>query len=280
MTHITISYRRSDSDAIAGRIRDRLASHFGDESVFMDIDSIPFGFDFRDHIQEALAQNDILIAVIGPQWLGPGKGRSLRIMDETDPVQIRSRPPSKSSAPSSRPGRRRDAGTDRPAGSLKNWVLRRRGGRGTQSHAERLIRSMDFILSKKAKAATSAPATPAVDKPFAAAPPEPVHVPPPPAPAPKAPEMPSAPVAAVAPEPVRAASMPVHVSPSRAPWIVAAVAVLVAGGAIGAAVLYLKAPATKGEPAVTTSPPSCGAEPPPGRTGAKLDIRRRWRTFR
>src|SRR5882762_10276889 len=88
MTHITISYRRSDSDAIAGRIRDRLASHFGDESVFMDIDSIPFGFDFRDHIQEALAQNDILIAVIGPQWLGPGKGGSLRIMEETDPVRI------------------------------------------------------------------------------------------------------------------------------------------------------------------------------------------------
>jgi hypothetical protein len=63
MTHIIISYRRADSDAIAGRIRDKLATHFGENSVFMDIDSIPFGIDFREHIQQAPAQNDILVAV-------------------------------------------------------------------------------------------------------------------------------------------------------------------------------------------------------------------------
>ena len=88
MAHITISYRRADSDAIAGRIRDRIAAHFGDESVFMDIDSIPFGFDFRDHIQEALAQNDILVAIIGPKWLGPGKGAGLRIMEQTEEARL------------------------------------------------------------------------------------------------------------------------------------------------------------------------------------------------
>src|SRR5215212_9966245 len=49
MAHIIISYRRADSDAIAGRIRDKLATHFGEDSVFMDIDSIPFGIDFREH---------------------------------------------------------------------------------------------------------------------------------------------------------------------------------------------------------------------------------------
>jgi hypothetical protein len=53
MAKIVISYRRSDSDAIAGRIRDRLASHFGEESLFMDIDNIPFGTDFREHIKNA-----------------------------------------------------------------------------------------------------------------------------------------------------------------------------------------------------------------------------------
>src|SRR5438309_1713585 len=88
MAHIILSYRRADSDAIAGRIKDRLASHFGDDSIFMDIDSIPFGFDFRDHIQEALAQNDILVAIIGPKWLSAGKGGQPRIMEETDPVRI------------------------------------------------------------------------------------------------------------------------------------------------------------------------------------------------
>src|SRR5437588_3418668 len=88
MPNIIISYRRADSDAIAGRIKDRLASHFGENSIFMDIDSIPFGFDFRDHIQEALAENDILVAIIGPKWNGPMKGGQSRIMEETDPVRI------------------------------------------------------------------------------------------------------------------------------------------------------------------------------------------------
>src|SRR5258708_6532552 len=88
MINIAISYRRADSDAIAGRIRDRLVSHFGSESVFMDVDSIPFGIDFREHIQETLAHNDILVAVIGPKWLGEGRTDGPRIMEETDPVRI------------------------------------------------------------------------------------------------------------------------------------------------------------------------------------------------
>jgi len=33
MPKITISYRRADSDAIAGRIRDRLAGHYGNKAV-------------------------------------------------------------------------------------------------------------------------------------------------------------------------------------------------------------------------------------------------------
>ena len=64
---VAISYRRSDSDAIAGRIRDRLVSHFGATSIFMDIDNIPYGLDFRAHISKVLQQTDIVIAVIGPK---------------------------------------------------------------------------------------------------------------------------------------------------------------------------------------------------------------------
>src|SRR5262245_26217221 len=50
MPKILISYRRPDSGAITGRIRDRPAQHYGEDSVFMDIDNIPFGMDFRQHI--------------------------------------------------------------------------------------------------------------------------------------------------------------------------------------------------------------------------------------
>src|SRR6516225_5395081 len=88
MAKLVISYRRSDSDAIAGRIRDRLASHFGEDSLFMDIDNIPFGTDFRAHIKNAMLSSDVVIVVIGPKWLGPGKGGHWRIKDESDPVRI------------------------------------------------------------------------------------------------------------------------------------------------------------------------------------------------
>jgi hypothetical protein len=88
MPTIAISYRRSDSSAIAGRICDRLVAHFGEESVFMDIDNIPFGIDFRGHIQETLQRADILIAVIGAKWLGSKDDGSSRMLEKNDPVRV------------------------------------------------------------------------------------------------------------------------------------------------------------------------------------------------
>jgi TIR domain len=84
---IILSYRRSDSDVITGRIRDKLASYYGDDAVFMDIDSISLGFDYRKQIKDALLQNKIFIAIIGPKWLGT-KGTETRIKEENDPVRI------------------------------------------------------------------------------------------------------------------------------------------------------------------------------------------------
>src|SRR3954469_13291859 len=40
---IVLSYRRSDAPGTAGWIFERLTEHYGDESVFRDVDSIPFG---------------------------------------------------------------------------------------------------------------------------------------------------------------------------------------------------------------------------------------------
>ena len=88
MPRILISYRRSDADAIAGRIHDRLSAYYGDDSVFMDIDSIPFATDFRDHIQKEMHKADVVLAIVGPQWLGAKRGRRYRIEEETDPVRI------------------------------------------------------------------------------------------------------------------------------------------------------------------------------------------------
>jgi uncharacterized membrane protein YgcG len=86
MPKIVVSYRRADSAAIAGRIFDRLTTQYGDDSVFMDVDNIPFGTDFRHHIRQVLETSDIFIAVVGPHW-GGAEGAS-RIREEADPVRV------------------------------------------------------------------------------------------------------------------------------------------------------------------------------------------------
>jgi TIR domain len=84
---ITISYRRDDSLDITGRIFDRLAGHFGREAVFRDIDSIPPGADFRRHIDRVLDEADIVLAIVGPRWIGPDK-EQLRLASPADPVRL------------------------------------------------------------------------------------------------------------------------------------------------------------------------------------------------
>src|SRR5687767_14826275 len=88
MPKITISYRRSDSGIIAGRIYDKLVGHYGDNTIFMDIDSIAFGIDYRDHINEVLSTTDILLAIIGSRWHGTSDTGEPRIFEETDLVRI------------------------------------------------------------------------------------------------------------------------------------------------------------------------------------------------
>jgi hypothetical protein len=83
MTKITVSYRRNDSDAITGRIFDRLVAHYGADAVFRDIDSIPPGVDYRKYIDGALESTDILLAIVGPQWAG-----NVRLQQATDLVRI------------------------------------------------------------------------------------------------------------------------------------------------------------------------------------------------
>jgi len=87
MPRIFLSYRRQDSAGVAGRIYDRLSAHFGSDAVFMDIDSIPFGDDFREHVDSALGRCDVVVAVIGPGWSGKIDA-SRRIDDPKDFVRI------------------------------------------------------------------------------------------------------------------------------------------------------------------------------------------------
>ncbi|HEY6643729.1 TIR domain-containing protein [Povalibacter sp.] len=69
MTAIFISYRRADSGGQAGRLFDHLGTHFGEDNVFMDVDDIDLGRDFKPVLREAVRKCDIMLVVIGPEWL-------------------------------------------------------------------------------------------------------------------------------------------------------------------------------------------------------------------
>lgn len=69
MDHFFISYRREDSADVTGRICEQLRKHFGTEAVFVDVDKIPLGVDFRTTLDEKLNQCRVFLAVIGRSWL-------------------------------------------------------------------------------------------------------------------------------------------------------------------------------------------------------------------
>lgn len=84
---IVISYRRQDSQSTTRAIFERLEREFGSDSVFMDV-KIPVGIDFRRHIGDVLAGCNVLIAIIGPRWLGRRMFGKSRISEAEDWVRL------------------------------------------------------------------------------------------------------------------------------------------------------------------------------------------------
>ena len=62
---VFLSYRRADTQHVAGRAGDRLSELF---ELFMDIDTIPPGVDFTDYVRRAVGNCDVLLAFIGDRW--------------------------------------------------------------------------------------------------------------------------------------------------------------------------------------------------------------------
>jgi hypothetical protein len=86
---VPISYRRDESAGYAGRIADSFTEQFGEDRVFRDIDSIEPGLDFAEAIESAVGSSDVLIAVIGRNWLTATDpaGRK-RLEDANDYVRL------------------------------------------------------------------------------------------------------------------------------------------------------------------------------------------------
>jgi TIR domain len=81
VTRIFINYRRGDTSTIASRLYEWLAARYGDDQVFMDVDTIVPGRPWREAIDRAVGSSNLVLAVIGKDWL-PELNR--RLADEDD----------------------------------------------------------------------------------------------------------------------------------------------------------------------------------------------------
>jgi hypothetical protein len=66
---VFISYRRSDTRHVAGRVSDRLIAEFLAHTVFFVFDMIPVGVNFKQHISSAVHESAVMLVLIGEKWV-------------------------------------------------------------------------------------------------------------------------------------------------------------------------------------------------------------------
>lgn len=88
MSGVFLSYRREDTAPDAERIHARLAERFGDDLIYIDVEDIPLGVNFVDHITSALRDASYVLVAIGPRWLlVTDENGQQRLKDPDDPVR-------------------------------------------------------------------------------------------------------------------------------------------------------------------------------------------------
>ena len=86
MAKIFISYRRSDSQHAVDRLQQEMRPYVKNarRDIFVDVDNIPIGRDFEEHLQGKVSECDALLAVIGPDWLTSSKDDGTRRIDDPE----------------------------------------------------------------------------------------------------------------------------------------------------------------------------------------------------
>lgn len=86
---IFINYRRDDSAYAAGWLYDQLSEQFGSTQIFKDVDNLQPGDDFVEKITSAVGSCDVLLAVIGPDWVSAADEHgNPRLQDHGDFVRV------------------------------------------------------------------------------------------------------------------------------------------------------------------------------------------------
>jgi TIR domain-containing protein/PASTA domain-containing protein len=81
---IFINYRREEASFPAHRLYEDLSECFGEEQVFIDVDTIEPGLPFDEVIEREVSSCDVLLAMIGPNWLELTDHTGRRRLDKPD----------------------------------------------------------------------------------------------------------------------------------------------------------------------------------------------------
>lgn len=85
---IFISYRQSDTQSEASRLKENLEEVFGESNVFFDIETLEPGLNFADAIERTIQQSHIVLVLIGPSWTEVKDANgNLRLFNEDDWVR-------------------------------------------------------------------------------------------------------------------------------------------------------------------------------------------------
>ncbi len=68
MKKVFISYRRSDS-YVTNKLAEYLRNEFGHDNIFFDTESMTPGAHWPDTIKNSLMHADLMLLIIGPNWL-------------------------------------------------------------------------------------------------------------------------------------------------------------------------------------------------------------------
>ena len=84
---IFISYRRTDSGGYADQLLKALRNHYGTRSLFLDHATIEGGVEFEAELNAQLKNAQVVLAVIGPDWVAVEKDGERRLNDPKDWVR-------------------------------------------------------------------------------------------------------------------------------------------------------------------------------------------------
>jgi uncharacterized protein YecT (DUF1311 family) len=89
MSTVFISYRRQTAAGEARALFNDLVARLGESAIFMDVDSISLGRDFRSELQKTLAACDLMLVIIDKDWAAVKDERGrIRLEDAGDFVRM------------------------------------------------------------------------------------------------------------------------------------------------------------------------------------------------